>query len=85
MNKLHVWPITFSFAIVSAIWMVVTAWGGALGWGASIVELSGTYYYGFAPTFVGGLIGIVWGAVVGGITGWLIAVFYNMFVPSKKK
>jgi len=39
--------------------MGVTAWIAAFGAGAAFVEITGGMYYGFAPTFVGGIMGFI--------------------------
>ena len=84
-EKLHVWALTLSLAVVSALWLMIVAWLGALGWGTPVIELMSAYYIGYAPTFIGGLVGIVWGAILGGLCGCLIAVFYNLFFCKRCK
>lgn len=52
--------------------------GGLFHWGVDIVEVMSSLYIGFATTFLGGIIGALWGFVDGVICGILVAVFYNM-------
>jgi len=45
--------------------------------GGSIAKL-GVFYIGYSYSFVGGIIGLIWGFVDGFICGVLIAWFYNL-------
>jgi hypothetical protein len=83
-QRLHVWALTLSLGIVSAIFMLFFGWMGALGWGTEMIKSFTNFYIGFEPTFIGGIIGAVWGFVEGAITGWLIAVIYNIFMCKTK-
>jgi hypothetical protein len=48
------------------------------GWGATLVQVFGSLYLGFAPTFAGSLLGAAWGFADGFIGGALIAWLYNI-------
>ncbi len=41
------------------------------------LQLLGQYFYGYSVTWTGSLVGLLYGAVVGGIAGWLIGAVYN--------
>lgn len=53
----------------------LSAW--LFGWGTNMVGVIGEMYIGFAPTFLGSLIGAVWGFVDLFITGVITAWIYN--------
>lgn len=48
-----------------------------LDWGSALTELMGSVYIGYRPTFLGSLVGAVWGFVDGGVAGLLLAWLYN--------
>ncbi len=74
-----------AFALTSAI-----MWGGVMifwGWTSSLtgigikgVELMSDFYVGFAPTFVGGIMGGFWGFIDGLIFGYLLVKLYNYLI-----
>lgn len=41
------------------------------------LALLGQYFYGYSVTWSGSLIGFAYGALVGGIAGWLVGAVYN--------
>ena len=47
------------------------------GYGAEIVNLIGTVYIGYQPTFWGSVLGAIYGFIDGFIGGWLLALIYN--------
>ena len=49
------------------------------GYGADMVYFLSGYYIGFEATFLGSLIGGVWGFVDAGVGGVIIAWLYNKF------
>jgi hypothetical protein len=70
-----------AFGIVYAVvFFLYGAVAALFGWGVAMAEMVGSFYVGFGPTFLGALIGAVWGFVVGfvffGIGAWL----YNLMV-----
>jgi len=48
------------------------------------LELLGQYFIGYAVTWTGSVIGLFYGAVFGGICGWLIGMIYNLIVAVRK-
>jgi hypothetical protein len=58
---------------------LMTAWllikGGAVV--GPHLSLLGQYFYGYSVSWSGSLIGFAYGALVGGVTGWLVGVVYN--------
>ncbi len=46
--------------------------------GETLIKLR-QFYWGYSITFVGSLLGLIYRFVDGYITGWFIALFYNIF------
>ena len=74
----------FSFAI--AIGMTCAIWAlllGLIAWlfdyGTQLVQIFSTLYVGYAPTFVGSIIGALWAFVDCFIGGAIVAWLYNLF------
>jgi hypothetical protein len=44
------------------------------------LNLLGNYFYGYSVTWLGSIVGLVWGTVVGGLVGWTIGQVYNLVV-----
>jgi hypothetical protein len=63
--------------------MVCLGWIAAAGWGVKIVEALSSLYLGFAATFVGGLIGGLWGFADAFLAGLVLAFPYNGFAGWK--
>ena len=83
--KLNVKSFSLSFGLAFGIYMLFLGWVSALGWGIRDVSIISNLYIGYGPTFVGGIIGGVWGFVDGAICGYLISTFYNYFSKKFKK
>ena len=83
MNKLCLKGISLSLGITWSIGCLIMGWIGALGWGSEIVRLAGKLYIGYTPTFIGAIIGAIWGFVDAAILGLIIGFFYNIFVCKK--
>jgi len=81
-------PISFGLAIgvTCAIFMMLGAWIAAFwGYGTELIDQRALMYHGYTATFVGGLVGGLWGLVKGFIFGALIAFFYNCISACKSK
>ena|SRR3990167_4906791 len=81
-------PFAFgmAFGLTCAIFMAVCAWvGWYWGFGAEMIAQHGAYYYGYAPSLVGGLWGALWGFLKGFIFGFLVMFFFNLFMCCKSK
>ncbi len=50
-----------------------------LNWGTAWVTLMSSLYIGYKPTFLGSIIGGVWGFIDAGIGGIVVAWLYNKF------
>jgi hypothetical protein len=42
------------------------------------LQLLSQYFYGYAVTWTGSIIGFLYGAVTGAFVGWLIGIVYNV-------
>lgn len=47
--------------------------------------LLGQYFIGYSVTWGGSVIGLFYGAVVGGIAGWVIGVVYNLVAGLRQR
>ena len=79
MQKLNVKAMAIAAGITWAIYVLFCGWAAALGWGGSIVHAFASYYVGYAPTFLGGIIGGIWALVDGAIAGAIFSLLYNRF------
>ena len=79
MQTLNVKAVAFAAGITWAIYVAFCGWAAALGWGGSIVNALETYYVGYAPTPLGGVIGGVWAIFDGAIAGAIFSLLYNRF------
>jgi len=79
-NYARLCPGKFGFAMgfVWGLGMLILAWAGWLfDYGTGMTASFAGIYWGMAPTFVGGILGFVWGLIDFFIFGWLMAVIYN--------
>lgn len=76
-----------SFALAGGlVWgfgVMVLGWMAAFGWGGSLAGVLASLYVGYGPSFVGGIIGGVYGFFDGLIALALIAWLYNVFSQRK--
>lgn len=76
--KLSVWAFGFSFGIVWAIGLLIMGWLAWLfGWGIPMIRIIGSVYLGYTPTFMGAIVGAIWGAVDLFVAGVIFAAIYN--------
>ncbi len=83
MNKLNVRGLAIALGSTWALAMLFAGWASIYGWTTEFVAVMGSVYVGFEPTFLGGIIGAVWGFVDGAIGGLLIAIIYNAVSKSE--
>ena len=78
MNKLNIKAFGLAAGI---IWSGATFFLGLmvmfLNWGTGWENVMATLYIGYKPTFLGCIIGAVWGFFDGGIGGVIFAWLYN--------
>ncbi|MCB1118145.1 MAG: bacteriophage holin [Chlamydiia bacterium] len=85
MNKFNLWKFCLALGIVWGAASLLAGWCAALGWGELYVRVMSSIYIGYEPTFLGGIIGGIWGFFDGAIFGLAIAFVYNALVSEKKK
>jgi len=83
MKRLDIKGLALGMGISWAACMLFVGWVSAFGWGVKFVEMMSSAYIGFAPTFLGGIIGAVWGFIDGAIGGAIIAFVYNIAAKQK--
>jgi len=79
MQRLNVKALTLALGFSWAICVLFAGWAAIFGWGAGFVEIMSSMYIGYEASFIGGLVGAVWGFVDGAIAGLLISFLYNFF------
>ena len=83
MDKLNVRALALAGGVLWGFYMLFIGWSAwLLGWGTDFVVTMSSVYIGFRPTFVGGIVGAIWGFIDGAIAGVIIAWVYNV-VPRK--
>jgi len=70
-------PLALTLGTIIGAYMFLMGMGAMLGWGTELVKVIGSLYIGYGPTFLGALIGGVYGFIDGAIAGALIAFIYN--------
>jgi hypothetical protein len=59
-----------------SVWLLIKDGPGA----GPHLQLLGNYFIGYSVTWAGSLIGFFYGALSGGIVGWVVAKVYNLVV-----
>ena len=83
MEKLNIKALAVGLGVSWAVCMLFLGWVSIFGWGTKFVEMMSSVYIGFTPTFLGGIIGAVWGFIDGAIGGAIIAFVYNAIAKKK--
>src|SRR5690348_3842366 len=77
--KLSTVSLGIAFGVTEALFMILFAWAGWLfGYGISMIHQIASVYYGYAPSFSGGLLGGAWGLVDGFVFGVVAGFIYNL-------
>lgn len=76
-KKLDVKAFALAWGISFGAYALFLGWVSVSGWGAGLVNLISSLYIGYAPGFVGGIIGGIWAFFDGAIGGAIIALVYN--------
>lgn len=67
-----------AFGLANGFCLLVLAWAAMwFGYGVPLVEMIGSFYHGYAATYMGGLFGALWGFIDGFIFGAIVGVIYN--------
>ncbi len=72
---------------IGALWgfyVLCAGWAAHFGWWTTFVTAFGTAYIGYGPTFVGGIIGGIWGFFDGAVAGAIIAFIYNLSLKPRR-
>ena len=78
-NRAHFCPKCTAIALGS-VWaatILLTGWISMSGWGSNFVGVLSSIYTGYSPSFVGGIIGGIWGFAFGGLIGFSFAAVHN--------
>jgi len=66
-----------AFGIVWGIAILLTGWISMTGWGYNFVDVMSSIYTGYGSSFVGGIVGGIWGFFFGGLIGVFFAIVNN--------
>ena len=80
MKKLNVMGFAIAWGASFGVWIMILGWMAMFGWGNKIVDILSSLYIGYAPTWLGGIIGGVWGFFDWAIGAAIVAWIYNMFI-----
>jgi hypothetical protein len=84
MDRLNVKALAIACGVLWGLGMLFVGWTSMLfGWGTAFVVMMSSIYLWFAPTFLGGIIGAIWGFCDGAVAGAVLALLYNW--AAKKK
>ena len=85
-NKLCPMIVALALAIVWSLSIASLAWLAACcGYGKPVVALIGSVYIGYSATFLGGVIGLVWGFADMFIGVWLVFWVYRLLCRMASK
>lgn len=80
MKKLNVKALAIALGVSWAVYILFIGWASIFGWGTKFVEMMSSVYIGFTSTFLGGIVGAIWGFIDGALGGAIIALVYNAIV-----
>lgn len=83
MGKLSVKGLAVGVGVSWSVCILFAGWAGIFSWCTEFVKVMSSVYIGYKPTFLGGIIGAVWGFIDGAVVGAIIAFVYNMIVREK--
>jgi len=83
MERLNIKAAAIAFGVSWSVGMLFLGWVSIFGWGTKLVEVMSSLYIGYKPSFLGGVIGAIWGFVDGAIWGAIIAFVYNLIVRKR--
>ncbi|MDR3492438.1 MAG: hypothetical protein P4M12_10430 [Gammaproteobacteria bacterium] len=77
-SKLSACALGLAVGFSDALYMMLFAWVALYsGYGTPMIDSIASVFYGYAPTFVGGLWGGLWGFIDGYIFGIVVGMIYN--------
>lgn len=77
--KLSIIATALSAGITWGLGVLVAGWTSIYGWGNLFVSTMGSIYIGYEPSFIGGIIGGIWGFGDGFFFGLILSFLYNIF------
>lgn len=83
MKGLDVKATMIGFGVAWSVLILLLGWFSILGWDKKVVVIMSSLYIGYKPTFLGSLIGALWGFIDGAIWGGIIALVYNAVIRKK--
>lgn len=82
-GKLRPVSFGFSWGLISGLgWMILAWMGKCCAFGLPVLALMSSIYMGLAPTYVGGLWGLLWGFVDFFLFAFFTALVYNCCAKS---
>jgi hypothetical protein len=78
MDKLNVKALALAGGVSWGFYMLLVGWTAMFGWGTRFVSAMSSVYIGFRPTFLGAIVGAIWGFLDGAVAGAVIAWIYNL-------
>jgi len=78
MNRLNVKALAVALGTSWALCILFAGWAAIFGWSVQFVEVMASIYLGYGASFLGAIIGALWGFVDGAIAGAVIAFVYNL-------
>ncbi len=85
--RIHANILALIFAAICGVGLfVMTVWLLIKG-GPDVgphLELLGQYFIGYSVTWQGSVVGLFYGVLFGGISGWLVGMIYNLIVAVRK-
>lgn len=70
-----------AFGVTEGLFMMIFGWvAGIWGYGLPWVDFISKVYIGYNPTFLGGIVGGLWGLLDGFVFGIVAGWFYNLFL-----
>lgn len=73
--------LTGTGLFVMTVWLLLKG-GSHVG---SHLQLLGHYFIGYSVTWAGSLVGFFYGALTGGIIGWMIGTIYNRVLHWRRR
>ena len=68
------------FGSVWGVCMLITGWVAMTGWGYQFVDTMASVYTGYSASFVGAIVGGIWGFFYGALIGFAFGWVYNKFL-----
>lgn len=77
--RLSVMGLGLAGGIFWGLSVLISGWCAVFGKCLAFVNMMASIYVGFEPTFIGAIVGGIWGFFNGLLAGLIFAFFYNRF------